>query len=138
MRHYLYRIQIRFLNKRTNNYPIAGIIAIRLVQIHCIMKIEKINLQQKSSNLKAFWQLKSLGKINNHEVQLIKLQGAYEWHTHEEEDKLFFVVDGILELHFRDQIIELHKNECIVVPKGIENKPVAKDEATLMIFEPQR
>ncbi|MCP1996435.1 cupin domain-containing protein [Flavobacterium sp. HSC-61S13] len=102
------------------------------------MNIEKINLQLESENLKAFWQLKSLGKINNHEVQLIKLQGEYEWHTHEEEDKLFFVVDGILELHFRDQIIELRKNECIVVPKGVENKPVAKDEATLMIFEPQR
>lgn len=102
------------------------------------MKIKKIDLQKESATLQDFLTLQSLGKINNHEIQLIKLEGEYEWHTHELEDKLFFVVDGILELQFRDQTIEIYANECIIVPKGVENKPAGKPQTTLLIFEPQR
>ncbi|WP_430612625.1 cupin domain-containing protein [Flavobacterium sp. JP2137] len=102
------------------------------------MKIDKINPAAAAADLKDFWTLKSLGQINDHAVQLIKMQGEYEWHTHEKEDKLFFVVDGILQLQFRDHTLQLYPNECIIVPKGVENKPSAKDQATLMIFEPQR
>jgi len=100
--------------------------------------MNKINLPQESENLKEFWQLKNLGNINNHTINLIKLQGEFEWHSHDNEDKLFMVVDGILELHFRDKVVTLHPNECIIVPKGVENKPVGKDEVTLMLFEPNR
>lgn len=99
--------------------------------------MNKISLSQESENLKDFWQLKNLGKINNHTINLIKLQGEFEWHSHD-EDKLFMVVDGILDLHFRDKVITLHPNECIIVPKGVENKPVGRDEVTLMLVEPNR
>lgn len=100
--------------------------------------MNKISLVQESESLKEFWQLKNLGNINNHTINLIKLQGEFEWHSHDNEDKLFMVVDGVLELHFRDKVITLRPNECIIVPKGVENKPVGKDEVTLMLFEPKR
>ncbi|MEC4052513.1 cupin domain-containing protein [Myroides odoratimimus] len=100
--------------------------------------MNKINLAQESDSLKDFWQLKNLGYINDHTINLIKLQGEFEWHSHDHEDKLFMVVDGTLELHFRDKVITLHPNECIIVPKGVENKPVGKEEVTLMLFEPNR
>ncbi len=121
------------VHRYTNEYAILSALKLKNT-----MKIKKMNLQEESAALQDLLTLKSLGKINNHEIQLIKLQGEYEWHTHEEEDKLFFVVDGILELQFRDRTIELYQNECIIVPKGIENKPAGKPETTLMIFEPQR
>lgn len=100
--------------------------------------MNKINLTQESQDLKDFWQLKTLGNINNHTINLIKIKGEFEWHTHEDEDKLFMVIDGVLELHFRDKVLELQKNDCIIIPKGVETKPVGKDEVTLMLFEPTR
>lgn len=102
------------------------------------MSIQKVNLLEESASMQDFWKLHSLGKLNNHEVQLIKLQGEFDWHSHDHEDKLFMVIEGVLEIHFRDRTVELQKNEFLIVPKGVENKPVAKDQATLMIFEPQR
>lgn len=101
--------------------------------------IEKVNINTESTLMPDFWKLRNIGQFNDHEVNIIKLKGVFEWHVHEEEDKLFFLIDGELDIQFKHQpIVSLKKNEFLVIPKGVEMMPVAKNEATIMIFEPQR
>lgn len=100
--------------------------------------MEKVNLQTEAELIQEPWNLTSIGKINNHTIKMIKLEGEFEWHTHEDEDKLFMVIEGVLELQMRDKTITVYPNEFIIVPKGVENKPAGKEKATLMIFEPMR
>ncbi len=69
-------------------------------------------------------------------MKLVKLQGEFVWHQHEEEDELFYVVKGCLTMAFRDKIIEINENEFLIVPKGVEHKPMAEDEVLVMLFEP--
>jgi mannose-6-phosphate isomerase-like protein (cupin superfamily) len=69
-------------------------------------------------------------------VKLVKLEGEFVWHSHEKEDELFFVVKGILEIEFRDKTVTIHENEFIIVPAGIEHRPVAEKEVWVMLFEP--
>lgn len=100
--------------------------------------LDKVNIADEADKVKEFLTIKTLMRLNDHEVNLIKLKGEYEWHKHEDEDKVFMVVEGTLELQFRDRVVTLEKNECIVVSKGEENKPIGKEEVTLLIFEPIR
>lgn len=100
--------------------------------------LEKVNITTESTLMPDFWKLKTIGLFNDHAVNIIKLKGEFEWHIHEHEDKLFFVIDGALDIQFKHQpIVSLNKNEFLVIPKGVEMMPVAKTEATLMIFEPK-
>lgn len=100
--------------------------------------MNKVDLVKECSALTDVLTIKTLMRLNDHEINIIKLAGEYEWHKHEDEDKVFMVIDGVLELHFKDRIVTLKKYECIVVPKGVENKPIGKDEVVLLIFEPVR
>ena len=69
---------------------------------------------------------------------MAKLKGEFVWHSHAEEDELFYVLEGELELHFRTEVVLLQKGEMYMIPKGIEHKPVAKEEVLVLLFEPKK
>lgn len=98
--------------------------------------MKKINLKEKLSLFSDHWNPKIVGELNGQHVKLAKLKGEFIWHKHENEDELFFVVQGILKMEFRDKTVVVNENEFIIVPKGVEHKPVAEDEVSIMLFEP--
>ena len=98
--------------------------------------MEKVNLSQKFSFFNDHWSPKIVGELNGQHVKLVKLQGEFVWHKHDEEDELFFVVKGTLKMELRDKTIFLGENEFLIVPKGVEHRPVAEEEVWIMLFEP--
>jgi mannose-6-phosphate isomerase-like protein (cupin superfamily) len=98
--------------------------------------MEKINLDQKLSLFSDHWNPRIVGELNGQHVKLAKLKGEFVWHHHEHEDELFYVVKGKLRMEFRDKTVEIEPGEMIVVPKGVEHKPVAVEEVHVMLFEP--
>ena len=99
--------------------------------------MEKINLKEKLNLFNDYWNPKIVGELNNQHVKLVKFKGEFVWHKHIEEDEMFFVVDGYFLMEFRDKTIEIKKNEFIIVPKGVEHRPIAKKEVSVMLFEPK-
>ena len=98
--------------------------------------MEKVNVNEKFALFNDHWSPKIIGELNGQEVKLAKLKGEFIWHDHANEDELFFIVKGILKLEFRDKTIELHPGEMLVVPRGVEHKPIAEEEVWVMLFEP--
>lgn len=98
--------------------------------------MQKINLSEKFAKFSEHWSPKIVGELNGQHVKLAKLKGEFVWHKHDLEDELFLVVDGVLKIEFRDKTVTLYKNEFMIVPKGVEHKPVADDEVLVMLFEP--
>ena len=98
--------------------------------------MEKINLLEKFSRFTDHWSPKIAGELNGQHVKLVKFKGEFVWHHHEAEDELFLVVRGNFRMEFRDKSVELNEGEFIIVPKGIEHKPVADDEVWVLLFEP--
>lgn len=98
--------------------------------------MEKINLEQKLALFSEHWSPKVVGELNGQQVKLAKLKGEFVWHKHELEDELFFVLHGTLKIELRDKTISLNENEFFIVPKGVEHKPVADKEVSVMLFEP--
>ena len=98
--------------------------------------MEKVNLNQKLSLFSEHWNPKIVGELNGQHVKLAKLKGEFVWHKHDHEDELFFVVKGILKMELRDKTITINENEFLIVPKGVEHKPVADEEVHIMLFEP--
>ena len=98
--------------------------------------MRKINLVEKGRLIDDFWSPKIIAELNNQQVKLAKFQGEFGWHFHKNEDELFFVVEGQIEIHLRDQVIVLHPGECLVVPKGVEHNPISEKPSLVMLFEP--
>lgn len=98
--------------------------------------MEKINIAEKLSLFEDHWNPRIVAELNGQHVKLAKLKGEFVWHKHDHEDELFFVVKGKLEIAFRDKTIEIGENEFLVVPKGVEHKPIAREEVSVMLFEP--
>ena len=98
--------------------------------------INKINLSEKFPLFSEYWSPKIVGELNGQHVKLAKFSGEFVWHKHDDEDEMFFVVQGTLMIEFRDKTVTLNQNELIIVPKGVEHKPVAKSEVWVMLFEP--
>ncbi|HMB93984.1 MAG TPA: cupin domain-containing protein [Rhodothermales bacterium] len=98
--------------------------------------MEKINLAEKFALIQEHWSPKIIGELNGQHVKLAKVQGDFVWHHHADEDELFLVVKGQLTLKLRDRDIVLNEGECYIVPRGVEHKPVAKEEVHLLLFEP--
>lgn len=98
--------------------------------------MEVINLQQKFSLFNVHYQPKVVAELNGQHIKLVKLKGEFVWHHHANEDELFFVVRGKLKIEFRDRVVKINENEMMVVPRGIEHKPVADEEVWVMLFEP--
>lgn len=100
------------------------------------MLVEKVNIKEKLGQFSDYWNPKIVGELNAQHVKLVKLKGEFVWHLHEAEDELFFVLEGHLKIAFRDKIVSLQPNEFIVIPKGVEHKPIAEEEVSVMLFEP--
>lgn len=100
------------------------------------MVIDKINISQKLSLFNDHWNPKIVGELNGQHIKLAKLQGEFVWHSHEVEDEMFLVISGTLKIEFRDKTVEINPNEFIIVPRGVEHKPIAEKEVTIMLFEP--
>ena len=98
---------------------------------------KKVNLAQKLSLFDEHWSPKIVAELNGQHVKLVKLLGEVSWHHHhDEEDGLFFVIEGRLGMEFRNRDVLLEEGEMIVVPRGVEHRPVAGEEVHVMLFEP--
>ena len=99
--------------------------------------MKKVNLVHKFGLFEEVWSPKLVGELNGQHVKLAKLRGEFVWHHHDDEDELFFVVKGQLIMQLRDDVIELNEGEFLIVPRGVEHKPVASAEVHVLLFEPK-
>jgi mannose-6-phosphate isomerase-like protein (cupin superfamily) len=99
--------------------------------------IEKVNLSEKFGLFADRWSPKIAARVGDSLVKLVKIEGEFVWHRHESEDELFLVVKGSMKILLRDGEIELREGEFAVVPRGVEHKPVAAEEAHVLLFEPE-
>lgn len=98
--------------------------------------MEKINLKDKLAKFDELWSPKIVGELNGQYVKVVKFQGEYVWHSHANEDELFLVIDGEMDLHFRDRSVSLKLGEFFIVPRGVEHKPAADEICSVLLFEP--
>ena len=99
--------------------------------------IEKVNVAEKFRLFQEYWKPKIAGELNDSYVKLVKLKGEFVWHQHEAEDELFWVVKGRLVIKLRDRDLRLEEGEFVVIPKGVEHLPVAKEETHVVLLEPK-
>lgn len=99
--------------------------------------MQKVNLENKFSLFSEYWSPKIVGDLNDSHIKLAKFKGEFVWHKHDNEDELFFVIKGNLLIKFRDHEISLSEGEFIVIPKGVEHLPIAKNEVHVMLIEPK-
>ena len=99
--------------------------------------MDKINLNQKLSLFHEHWNPKIVGEMNDSYIKLAKLQGEFDWHHHDNEDELFFVIKGQLTIKFRDKDLVLSAGELVVIPKGVDHLPIAAEEVHVMLIEPK-
>ncbi len=98
--------------------------------------MDKVNIAQKLALFNEHWSPKIVGELNGQYIKLVKFQGPFVWHQHEQEDELFFVIKGRFRMEFRDRDVWLEEGEFLVVPRGVEHRPVADEEAQVLLFEP--
>ena len=98
--------------------------------------MEKVSLEQKLSLFNEHWQPKIVGELNGQMVKLVKFKGPFVWHHHDNEDELFYVVKGKFDMEFTDRTVTVNEGEFIIVPRGVEHRPNAHEEAQVMLFEP--
>jgi len=105
--------------------------------------MQKINLNEKLSSIDDHWNPRIAAELNGQYVKLVKFQGPFTWHHHDNEDEMFMVIKGRFRMEFRDpdtpsvdRDVWLEEGEFIVVPRGVEHRPVADDEAQVLLFEP--
>ncbi|MEP6924464.1 MAG: cupin domain-containing protein [Pyrinomonadaceae bacterium] len=98
--------------------------------------MEKVNLAEKFALINEHWRPKVVGELNGQEVKLVKIKGEFPWHHHEKEDEMFLAMRGSFRLEFRDRIVNIEEGEFVIVPRGVEHRPVAETEAEILLFEP--
>ncbi len=101
-----------------------------------VARTGKVNLTEKFSRFQELWTPKIVGQVNDAYVKLVKVKGEYVWHHHEREDELFLVLRGRMTVQFRDGDVPLGDGELVVVPRGIEHRPVSRDGADVLLIEP--
>jgi mannose-6-phosphate isomerase-like protein (cupin superfamily) len=100
------------------------------------MKIEKVNLKDKFGTFQDHWKPKIVGELNQQQVKLAKFKGEFVMHHHANEDEFFLVVKGQLFIELTDQTLEINEGEFVIIPRGVEHKPFAPEEVSVMLFEP--
>ena len=100
------------------------------------MSRQPLCLKNALSSIHEHWSPRIVASLNGQEVKLAKFEGAFDWHAHENEDELFFVIHGEFTMEFRDRSVALCEGEMIVVPRGVEHRPVAEQECHVLLFEP--
>ena len=98
--------------------------------------MEKVNIGEKLALFSDHWNPRVVGELNGQHVKLVKFQGEFVWHDHANEDELFLVVRGSFRIEFRDRSVTLKEGEFLIVPRGVEHRPVAEHEVEVMLFEP--
>lgn len=98
--------------------------------------MDKISIDEKLALFSDHWNPRIIGELNGQHVKLVKLKGEFVWHKHDDEDELFLVIGGVLQMEFRDKTVIINEGELIIVPRGVEHRPVAENEVSIMLFEP--
>ncbi|MEC1375606.1 cupin domain-containing protein [Heyndrickxia oleronia] len=98
---------------------------------------QAININNKLSKFNEYWSPKVISEMNDYQFKLAKLLGDFVWHSHNDTDEVFFVIEGEMKIEFRDGEVTLSKGEMYVVPKGVEHKPFAEKECQVMLVEPK-
>lgn len=98
--------------------------------------MEKVNLSEKLATFSDYFSPRVVGELNGQQVKLVKFKGEFVWHHHDHEDELFYVVKGSFDMQLRDKIIRVNAGEFLVMPRGIEHRPVAQEEVEILLFEP--
>ncbi|MDG2195193.1 MAG: cupin domain-containing protein [Polaribacter sp.] len=98
--------------------------------------MDVINIKEKFKLFSEHWTPKKIGELNGQQLLLAKIKGEFIWHAHEHEDELFMIIKGVLIIEFRDKTITLNEGEIYIIPKGVEHKPIAKEEVHVLLFEP--
>ena len=98
--------------------------------------MRKVNLREKLALISDYWNPRVVAELNGQHVKLVKFKGEFVWHDHADEDEMFFVVRGQFRMEFRDRSVDLSEGEFLVVPRGVEHRPVADEEVEIMLFEP--
>ena len=96
-----------------------------------------INIESKFACFKDYWSPRVIAELNDYQFKLVKAKGKFVWHTHQETDEAFIIIDGALKIEFRDRSINLNPGEMFIVRKGVEHRPIAQDECKIMILEPK-
>lgn len=99
--------------------------------------MKTINLAEKFKSFSDHWNPRIVAELNGQEVKLAKIKGPFVWHAHEHEDELFMVLEGSMRMEFRDRTEVVEKGEIIVIPRGVEHRPVAEEEVQILLFEPK-
>ena len=99
--------------------------------------LKKINFKQKYSKFSDYWSPKIIAKMNDYQFKLVKIKGEFIWHNHKNTDETFIVIEGEMLIKFLDKEIKLSEGEMLVIPKGIEHKPSAKNECKILVIEPK-
>ena len=98
--------------------------------------MQKVNIANKLAQFADHWNPRIIGELNGQHVKAVKLKGEFVWHHHDHEDELFLVIKGKLKMAFRERTEEINEGEFIIVPRGVEHKPVADQEVEILLFEP--
>jgi mannose-6-phosphate isomerase-like protein (cupin superfamily) len=98
--------------------------------------MEKVNVREKLALISDHWNPRIAGELNGQHVKLVKFQGEFVWHNHAAEDEMFLVLRGSFRMEFRDRSVTLNEGEFLIVPRGVEHRPVAEQEVEVMLFEP--
>lgn len=98
--------------------------------------MNKVNLAEKFARFADHWHPRIVGELNGQQVKLVKFRGEFVWHHHAAEDEFFLVVRGSFRMEFRDRSVELGPGEFLIVPRGVEHRPVADEEVQVLLFEP--
>lgn len=105
-------------------------------ELPIIIIMEKVNIAEKLSAFSDYFNPRVAGELNGQQVKLVKFKGEFVWHHHDHEDELFYVVKGSFDMQMRDQTITVNAGEFLIMPRGIEHRPVATEEVEIMLFEP--
>lgn len=100
------------------------------------MEIKVVNLKEKFDTFNDYWSPKIVGELNNQLVKAAKFKGEFTMHQHENEDELFFVIDGTLYIETEKEVLTINPGEFVVMPRGVYHKPFAKEEVKVLLFEP--
>jgi len=98
--------------------------------------VSALNLEQKLATFDEHWQPRTVGQFNGHDLMVVKIKGEFVWHKHDDTDDFFLVLKGRLRIELRDGNVELGPGDLYVVPKGVEHRPVADEEAHILLIEP--
>ncbi len=99
--------------------------------------MEKINIKSKLKTFSDLWSPKVIAEMNDYQFKLVKIKDDFIWHSHEDTDEVFIVLEGSMHIEFNDETVKLSEGELLVVPKGTKHRPFAHEEATIMLLEPR-